>query len=133
MEKLKVVFLSEGNCCRSQMAEGFAKKWGKDVMVPMSAGLNPDSKVKPEAVKAMKEAGIDISMQKPKAVDDIEFPDVAISMDAEKPSSIPGVTCIEWSLANPEGKGDAFYKRLRDIIASRVRVLIQDIKDGDLP
>lgn len=132
MEKLKVLFLSEGNCCRSQMAEGFAKKLGSDVMIPMSAGLNPDSKVKPEAIAAMKDAGIDISSQRPKAVEDVEFPDVAISMDAENPCSIPDVVCLDWSLASPEGRDEAFYKRVRDIIAARVRVLIQDIKDGDL-
>ena len=132
MEKIKVLFLSEGNCCRSQMAEGFAKKWGSDVMIPMSAGINPDSKVKPAAIKTMKIAGIDISGQKTKAIDDVEFPDVAISMDAENPASIPGVVCIDWALANPEGKDETFYNRVRDIIASRVRVLIQDIKDGDL-
>ncbi len=133
MKKLKVVFLSEGNCCRSQMAEGFAKKWGSDVMEAFSAGINPDKSVKPEAVAAMKEVGIDISKQKPKSIDAIEYPDIAISMDAENPSSIPGVTCLDWSLANPNGKGDDFFKRVRGIIASRVRVLIQDIKDGDLP
>ena len=133
MDKLKVLFLSEGNCCRSQMAEGFAKKWGSDVMTAMSAGLNPDKAVKPECIKVMKDAGVDISSHKTKAVEDVEYPDIAISMDAEKPASIPGVVCLDWSLASPEGKDDNFYKRVRDIIASRVRVLIQDIKDGDLP
>lgn len=132
MEKLKVLFLSEGNCCRSQMAEGFAKKYGSDVMIPTSAGINADKAIKPEAIKSMKDAGIDISAQRPKSIDDVDFPDVAISMDAENPCSLPGVVCLDWSLASPEGKGEAFYKRVRDIIASRVRVLVQDIKDGDL-
>jgi arsenate reductase len=132
MDKLKVLFLSEGNCCRSQMAEGFAKKWGSDVMIPMSAGVHPDASIRPEAIKYMKEAGVDISSQHPKAIEDVEFPDVVISMDAENPCSIPDVVCLDWSLASPEGRDEAFYKRVRDIIASRVRVLIQDIKDGDL-
>lgn len=132
MEKIKIVFLSRGNCCRSQMAEGFARKWGSDVMIPFSAGIDPDDKIIPETIKVMKDVGVDISLQKPKSIDDIEFPDVAISMDAEEPCRIPGVTCIDWSLADPAGKDDKFYKRVRDIIASRVRVLIGDIKDGDL-
>ena len=50
----------------------------------------------------MKEAGVDISSQHPKAIEDVEFPDVVISMDAENPCSIPDVTCIDWSLASPE-------------------------------
>lgn len=130
MEKLKIVFLSEGNCCRSQMAEGFAKKLGSDVMQASSAGINPDKRVKPQAITAMHDVGIDISKHTPKSIDDIQAPDVAISMDAENPNIIPGAINLDWSLANPDGKDDAFYNRVRDIIASRVRVLINDIKEG---
>jgi arsenate reductase len=132
MKKLKVAFISYGNSCRSQMAEGFAKEWGEDVMIPFSAGLNPDKEINPNAIKTMKDIDIDISGQKPKSIDEIEYPDLIISMDSDNPCKIPGVSVIDWGLADPRGRDDSFYKRVRDIIASRVRVLIDDIKEGSV-
>ena len=41
MQPQRVLFVCVGNACRSQMAEGFARAYGKDVMVPESAGLAP--------------------------------------------------------------------------------------------
>lgn len=132
MDKIKVAFLSNGNCCRSQMAEGLARKLGSDIMIASSAGNNPDGKVRPEAIKAMKDIGIDISMQKTKSIKDIDKPDLIVSMDVENPCKIQGVTCIDWCLADPEGRDNAFYSRVRDIIASRMRVLIDDLKEDSI-
>ncbi|MCK5129037.1 MAG: arsenate reductase ArsC [Clostridiales bacterium] len=132
MNKVKVAFLSNGNCCRSQMAEGLARKLGSDIMIPSSAGNQPDDNIRPEAIKAMKDIGIDISMQKTKSIDDIEKPDLIISMDVDNPCKIQGVTCIDWSLADPEGRDESFYARVRDIIASRMRVLVDDLKEGSV-
>lgn len=66
---LKVLFLCTGNSCRSQMAEGFARELGKGILEPFSAGLTP-SQVNPRAIQAMREAGIDISGQTSKGIDD---------------------------------------------------------------
>ena len=41
--KTRVLFVCIGNACRSQMAEGFARAYGSDVLVPASAGLAPAS------------------------------------------------------------------------------------------
>ncbi|MEO8446985.1 MAG: arsenate reductase ArsC [bacterium] len=56
----KILILCTGNSCRSQMAEGFLKSFGPELEV-FSAGTNPAGKVNPNAVKVMKEEGIDIS------------------------------------------------------------------------
>jgi arsenate reductase len=132
MKKPKVAFISYGNSCRSQMAEGFAKKWGKHILIPFSAGINPEKEINPNAIKTMKDVNIDISTQKTKSIDDIEYPDLIISMDSENPCKIPGISVIDWGLADPRGRDDSFYKRVRDIISSRVRVLIDDIKEGSV-
>ncbi len=71
MEKLKVLFLCTGNSCRSQMAEGFARRLKSDVIAAHSAGLEPHG-LNPLAVKAMAEAGIDIAAQQSKHVDDLK-------------------------------------------------------------
>lgn len=70
MEKKKnVLFLCTGNSARSQMAEGLLREMAGDRFEAMSAGLEPREEVHPLAVEAMREIGIDIGFQKPKAVD----------------------------------------------------------------
>lgn len=65
--KLKVLFLCTGNTCRSQMAEGWAKALKSDVVEAYSAGVEPKV-IDPRAVRAMAEAGVDISGQRAKDI-----------------------------------------------------------------
>jgi len=65
---MKILIICTGNTCRSQMAEGFLKSFDENLEV-YSAGTAAEGKVNPFAVKVMKEAGIDISQQKPESVD----------------------------------------------------------------
>lgn len=63
----KILFLCTGNTCRSQMAEGWTRKLKPDILEPYSAGVEP-GKLDKRAVKAMADAGVDISRYKPKDV-----------------------------------------------------------------
>lgn len=65
---IKVLVICTGNSCRSQMAEGFLKSFDKSLEVS-SAGTHPADKVNPNAVKVMKEIGIDISHHIPEPVE----------------------------------------------------------------
>jgi len=66
-DKLKILFLCTGNSCRSQMAEGWARRLKGDVIEPYSAGIETHG-LNPSAVKVMAEAGVDISSQHSKNV-----------------------------------------------------------------
>ncbi len=69
MENKKTIyFLCTGNSCRSQMAEGWAKKHLGDEWEVKSAGLEAHG-LNPNAVRVMKEAGIDISNQTSDVID----------------------------------------------------------------
>jgi arsenate reductase (thioredoxin) len=68
MNKLKVLFLCTGNSCRSQMAEGWARALRGDRIDAYSAGVSPHG-MNPRAIKAMAEAGVDITGQSSKHVD----------------------------------------------------------------
>ena len=67
---LKVLFLCTGNSCRSQMAEGWARNLKKDQIEPYSAGIEKHG-LNPNAVKVMKEEGVDISQHWSKHLDEL--------------------------------------------------------------
>jgi arsenate reductase (thioredoxin) len=70
MSKMKVLFLCTGNSCRSQMAEGWARHLKGEVIEPYSAGIEKHG-MNPHAVHVMSEAGVDLSKQYSKTLDDI--------------------------------------------------------------
>ena len=67
--KKRILILCTGNSCRSQMAEGFLKSFDDELEV-FSAGVKPEGRVNPNAVKVMNELGIDISSGKPEDVNE---------------------------------------------------------------
>jgi len=64
-----VLILCTGNSCRSQMAEGFLRSFDKSLEV-FSAGTKPAEAVHRLAVQVMREEWIDLSLSKPKSVDE---------------------------------------------------------------
>ena len=65
----RILILCTGNTCRSQMAEGFLKSFDNELEV-FSAGVKPEGKVNPNAIKVMNELAIDISEGKPQDVNE---------------------------------------------------------------
>ena len=61
--KHTILFVCKQNAGRSQMAEGFFRKYAPKDYEPLSAGTRPTSEINPIAIEAMKEVGIDISKQ----------------------------------------------------------------------
>jgi arsenate reductase len=68
--KIKLLFLCTGNSCRSQMAEGWARHLKGDRVEAYSAGIETHG-LNPMAVEVMAEAGVDISHQRSKLVDEL--------------------------------------------------------------
>jgi arsenate reductase len=71
MTRIKILFLCTGNSCRSQMAQGWARKLKSEEIEAESAGVIKHG-VNPRAVRAMREADVDISDQRSKSLDDLE-------------------------------------------------------------
>jgi arsenate reductase (thioredoxin) len=69
-DKIKILFLCTGNSCRSQMAEGWAKKLKDNQIEAYSAGIEKHG-LNSLAVKVMAEAGVDISSQYSKIIDEL--------------------------------------------------------------
>ena len=70
LPRLKVLFLCTGNSCRSQMAEGWARRLKSDVIEAYSAGIAPHG-LDSRAVQVMSEADVDISGHRSKSVGDL--------------------------------------------------------------
>jgi len=130
--KARVLFLCVHNSARSQMAEGMLREWAGNRFDPHSAG-NEATAVRPLAVKAMAEIGIDISAQRSKTVTEFanQVFDYAITVcdDAKEACPyFPGAGHqIHWSFDDPaaaqgsEAEKLAAYRRIRDEIATNIK------------
>ncbi|KON83182.1 arsenate reductase (thioredoxin) [Rossellomorea marisflavi] len=131
MSKKTIYFLCTGNSCRSQMAEGWAKKHLGDEWNVYSAGIEAHG-LNPNAVKAMKEADIDISDQTSDIIDPaiLNSADLVVTLcgdAADKcPVTPPGVKREHWGFDDPakatgsEEEKWAFFQRVRDEIGERI-------------
>src|SRR5512139_108610 len=127
----KVMFLCTANSCRSQMAEGVAREFGKGVIEVYSAGLMAAG-VHPRAISVMKEIGIDISHQKSEEIEEtlLRSMDAVITLcsHAERycPRTPPGVTRIHWPVEDPVGTVGTEerimyeFRRARDEIREKI-------------
>ena len=132
----RVLILCTGNSARSQMAEGLLRHEGGDRFEVFSAGTRP-SYVRPEAIAAMSELGIDISGHRSKSVDEFagqEFDYVITVCDDAREScpAFPGRTRrIHWSFDDPAAvEGDdetrlAVFRRVRDQIRARLKSFLE--------
>src|SRR4030066_40524 len=104
----KVMFLCTANSCRSQMAEGFAREFGRGIIEIYSAGLIAAG-VHKRAIAVMKEIGIDISNQKSKVIDEdlLRKMDIVVTLcgNAEDscPWTPPYIKRIHWPIKDPVG------------------------------
>lgn len=131
----RVLILCTANSARSQMAEGLLRHEGGERFEVASAGTQP-SRVRPEAIVAMQELGIDIGRQRSKSVEefiDHDFDYVITVCDTAKQSCpvFPGkTTLIHWSIEDPAAaEGDeaartAAFRRARDELRERLRGFI---------
>ena len=130
--KIKVLILCTGNSARSQIAEGLLREIGGKKFTVESAGVIK-SFVRPQAIEAMKEIGIDISGHRSKSVDEFtgqEF-DYVITVCDNAKESCPvfpsNVKRIHWSFDDPaEATGSeeeklAIFRRVRDEIREKLR------------
>jgi arsenate reductase len=142
MQKLKILFLCTGNSCRSQMAEGWATALKGDVIEAYSAGVEPHG-MNARAIQVMAEAGVDISKQTSKHVDQLKRVDfdyvVTVCDHAHETCPIfPGKTRIVHAgfddpprlakAATNEQEALGHYRRVRDEIRDFIAGLPDSLK-----
>ena len=133
-----VLFLCVANSARSQLAEGIARSLAPAGVTVWSAGSQP-TRVRPEAIAALAEIGIDITAHRSKSVTEIPAADVdtviTLCGEEECPVFLGRARRLHWGLPDPAGvggseadKADAF-RRTRDELRRRLGVLF----DRDTP
>ncbi len=126
--KARVLFVCVENSCRSQIAEGFARKLGKDILEVWSAGSKPSGKVNETAVQVMKEKDIDLTYHKSKGLDDLPKVkwDYVITMGCgDACPFVPSKAKEDWDLPDPKKMSLEEFRKVRDDIESRVKDLVQ--------
>jgi len=119
-----VLFVCVGNAGRSQMAEAFFNRLADGKARAISAGTRPADAVDPKAIEVMREVGIDISGNKPKALtmEVLEQADRVITMGCGVEGVCPAsfVETEDWQLEDPKGKPIEEVRRIRDEIKTKV-------------
>ena len=127
----RVLFLCTHNSARSQMAEGLLRTLGGPGFEVFSAGTEA-THVRPLAIKAMAELGLDISAQRSEVLTEyLQQPfDYVITVCDQAHEScplFPGATHrLHWSFPDPsravgtEAEQLAAYRQVRDAIAAQI-------------
>ena len=132
--KKSVLFVCVQNAGRSQMAEGFFKKYAPKDYEGISAGTMPVSEINPLAVEVMREVDVDISGQKSKEIteDMIRNSSKIVNMGCMDKVSCPTLflqNLLDWNIEDPKDKQIDKVREIRDEIEERVKKLVTDIKN----
>lgn len=132
-ESKKILFVCVENAGRSQMAEGFFRKYAPKGYEPVSAGTKPTPEINPIAVEAMKEVGIDLSKQKPKILSNEIIRDsiLSVNMGCMDKTECPALfmkNTVDWNIEDPKGKSLDQIRKIRDNIEQKVREICNTLE-----
>ena len=117
------------------MAEGLLRAIGGDRFEVHSAGTEA-TEVRPQAIEAMAEIGIDISGQESKTLErylgrEIDWLVTVCDQARESCPVLPGVrTQRHWSIEDPAGKGIEAFRAARDELRGRIDAFVSEVAGG---
>jgi arsenate reductase (thioredoxin) len=127
----KILFVCIENSNRSQMSEAFAKMIGGDKIGVYSAGSKPSGRVNPKAIAAMKELGYDLSLHQSKSLDEVkQFApfDVVVTMGCGDACPwMPAKKFIAWDIPDPKEMNETGFRKVRDLIKTKVKDLLSSL------
>jgi len=130
-----VLFVCIGNACRSQMAEAFARAYGRDVIDPASAGLAPLYSIPALTLEVMQERNVRLMGQRSKGLHEVadqQF-DLVINMSGYPLPQPFGERARNWDVEDPYGSELDVYRRIRDQIELLVMRLILELRAAARP
>ncbi|HEV8700332.1 MAG TPA: arsenate reductase ArsC [Candidatus Polarisedimenticolia bacterium] len=125
---ITVLFACVENAGRSQMAAALFNRLADPALAhAISAGTQPGDTVHPVVIEVMREAGIDLSSSRPRALapDLVSSAGLLVTMGCGEACPVaPGADHEDWFLEDPRGQSLPAVRRIRDEISERVRGLI---------
>ncbi len=129
--KKKLLFVCIENSNRSQMAEAFAKIYGKETIEAFSSGSKPSGIVNPKAIASMKELSYDLTTHQSKSLNEVEafapFDAIVTMGCGDACPWIAAKQNIDWQITDPRHMNESDFNKVRDEIAEKVKALIQQI------
>jgi arsenate reductase len=125
-----VLFVCVQNAGRSQIAQALFQRAARDEHQARSAGSRPAARIHPEVADVMREVGIDLSGNVPRALDRdaMEWADVVVTMGCgDECPHIPGKRYIDWALDDPAGQPVDRVRHVRHEIGRRVDALAAEL------
>ena len=123
----RVLFVCVGNSCRSQIAEGFARAYGSDVMTVRSAGLAPANTIASLTYQTMQEWNIPLQGQFPKSLDTFPFGeqfDLLINISGHPLPLTYNAQVEAWDVQDPIGQSPEIYRQVANQLEGMVMALI---------
>jgi arsenate reductase len=123
------LFACVHNAGRSQMAAAWFNRLADPHKARgVSAGTQPGTRVHPEVLEVMNEAGIDLSAAQPQKLTDelARTASLLVTMGCgEACPVVPGLRREDWPLEDPKGKPAARVREIRDEVRTHVEALVR--------
>lgn len=130
----RVAFVCVHNSCRSQMAEALGRVMGLGEWEVYSAGTEERAAMNADAVRIMREVGIDMELlQRPKLLNALPPVDIVVTMGCNV--HCPFLPCThreDWGLEDPSGKSDDDFRATRQRIKEKMEDLLNRVRSNQI-
>lgn len=124
-----IIFACVHNAGRSQMAAAFfAELADPGKARAISAGTQPAELVHPVVIEVMKEAGVDLSSNRPRRLTPELAQDATLLVTmgcGDQCPFVPGLEVTDWPLPDPKDRSLAEVRAIRDEVRARVSALVK--------
>jgi protein-tyrosine-phosphatase len=133
----QVVFACVRNGGRSVISRVLTEHYAGGRVRALSAGTQPGDHIHSEVAEVLEKLGLDASREEPKLLtrDTIAASTMAITLGCgEECPYVPGVTYLDWPVADPGGQDEATVREIIADLDRRVRALLVElVADLELP
>ena len=116
------------------MAEGFARAYGSDVLVALSAGLMPAAIVQPLTRKVMQARNVSLDGHYPKDLSEVEAGgcDIIVNLSGAPLPPEMAARAVEWEVEDPIGEPESVYDRIENLVMGLILRLRGDAHPSKL-